>query len=65
MPLPRGGTDVLALRPGECVNKHCAAGRGKPRPYGGDGDLVSIAVILRSFATKNPVPFAANHGILR
>ena len=46
MPLPRGGTDVLALRPGEYVNKHCAAGRGKPRPYGGGGDFAAVRTLL-------------------
>ena len=41
------------------------AGGASRRPYGVDGRFASIAVILRSFATKNPVPFAANHGVLR
>ena len=39
---PRGGTDVFALRPGECVNRHSTAGRGKPRPYGGNGRFAAV-----------------------
>ena len=50
--VPRGGTDVFPPRPGECVNRHGAAGRsGTPAPTGGTGLYryahISDAVTLR------------------
>ena len=54
-PSRAGENDVFPPRPGECVNRHSTAGRGKPRPYGVDGRFS----VIRMF------PMGLHFGLIR